>query len=163
MLGIDATFDHVAHGTRSIKSLLPVYRDLLGGRFVGGGDNERVGFRYVQLAYERGGRVELLQPLDGSSFLDSFFRRVGDGGLHHVTFKVRDIARAVDAARGHGFTPFGAYLEDPEWQEVFLHPRDTGGTLVQLAWSSFDPGKPYEPPPVTLEEFIEHGGGSFGP
>ena len=92
--GIDATFDHVAHAARSIKSLLPVYRDLLGGQFVGGGENPRVGFRTVQLRYP-GGKVELLEPMEGSSFLDSFFLRVGEGGLHHVTYKVADIERAL--------------------------------------------------------------------
>lgn len=161
--GADARFDHVAHGTRSILSLLPIYRDLLGGTFVGGGDNDRVGFRYVQLAYRGGGRVELIQPLTGSSFLDSFFGRVGDGGLHHMTFKVPDIHRAVESARAHGLEPFSIFTEDRSWQEAFLHPRITGGALIQLACSPFDPSQPYDSPPMSIEAFAERGGPPFGP
>ncbi len=162
-LGVDASFDHVAHGAASIRSLLPVYRDLLGGVFVGGGDNSRVGFRTVQLRFAGGGRVELLEPLAGSRFLDSFLARNGDGGLHHVTFKVADIEAALAAAERIGLTPFGVHLENPVWKEAFLHPRQANGALVQIAQSSFDLTEPLPPPPVSLEEFLDSGGEPFGP
>jgi methylmalonyl-CoA/ethylmalonyl-CoA epimerase len=44
-------FDHAAHAAPSIRSLLPIYRDVLGGRFFAGGDNVRVGYRAVQLDF----------------------------------------------------------------------------------------------------------------
>lgn len=162
-LGVDASFDHVAHAAASIRSLLPVYRDLLGGSFVGGGDNVRVGFRTVQLRYDGGGRVELLEPLEGSDFLDSFLRRNGDGGLHHVTFKVPDLEAALEAADRLGLRPFGVHLDNAVWKEAFLHPREANGALVQLAESSFDLTEPLPPPPMTLDEFLDAGGAPFGP
>lgn len=154
--GIRAIFDHVAHGTRSIKSLVPIYRDLLGGEFIGGGESPRVGFRTVQLRFAGGGKVELIEPLEGSNFLDSFFRRVGDGGLHHITYKVEDIEEALDAARRAGLEPFGIHLEDSHWQEFFLHPRTTGGALIQLAHAGFESGGAPPPPPMSLDEFLEN-------
>jgi hypothetical protein len=33
LAGIDAVFDHAAHAARRIRDLLPLYGDLLGGRF----------------------------------------------------------------------------------------------------------------------------------
>lgn len=155
MLGIKAKFDHVAHGTRSIRSLLPLYRDLLGGEFVGAGENPRVGFRSVQLAFANGNRVELLEATEGSTFLDSFFRRTGDGGLHHVTFKVDDINVALEAALANGFDPFGVYLEQEFWQEFFLHPKSAGGALVQLAASPFEMTAELRPP-MTLDEYLDN-------
>ncbi len=152
--GIDATFDHVAHATPSIRSSLPVYRDLLGGRFIGGGENPRTGFRAIQLIYSGGGKVELIEAMEGSGFLDSFFRRSPDGGLHHVTYKVPDIEEALDAARRTGFEPFGVHLEEPMWQEFFLHPRATGGTLIQLAHSQFDESDRVAS--ISVEEFLEN-------
>ncbi|MGH9298435.1 MAG: VOC family protein, partial [Acidimicrobiales bacterium] len=131
MLGIKATFDHVAHAAHSIRSLLPLYRDLLGGEFIAGGENDRVGFRSVQLQFANGGRVELLEALEGSSFLEGFFKRAGSGGLHHVTFKVADIDDALAAARRHGLEPFGVFTEHEHWQEFFIHPRSANGALVQ--------------------------------
>lgn len=130
---LGAVFDHAAHAAPSIRALLPIYADLLGGRFVRGGDNQRVGYRAIQVAFADGTRVELIEPLAGSSFLDSFFARLPRGGLHHMTFKVKDIRAAVARIDELGFTPTGVFLGDPDWQEVFLHPREAGGALIQLA------------------------------
>jgi methylmalonyl-CoA/ethylmalonyl-CoA epimerase len=84
-LPIAAVFDHTAVAAPRIRDLLPIYLDLLGGTFVQGGDNPRVGYRALQLEYQSGGRIELMEPLLGSSFFDSFFARKGSG-LHHITF-----------------------------------------------------------------------------
>lgn len=130
---LGATFDHAAVAAPRLRDLLPVYRDLLGGAFLHGGDNTRVGFRILHLGFHGDTRIELLEPLGASTFLDSFFRRTGGGGLHHVTFKVRDIGLAVQRMAEMGYQLHGLYREDPEWQEVFLHPKDSHGTLIQLA------------------------------
>lgn len=153
LAGIRATFDHVAHGTRSIKSLVPLYRDLLGGEFVGGGENLRIGFRSAQFAFEGGGKVELIEPTEGSHFLDSFFSRVGDGGLHHITYRVPDIHEALEAARRSGLEPFGVNLDEPHWQEFFLHPKAAGGALIQLAHAGYVTNP--ERRVLSVEEFLE--------
>lgn len=139
--GPAAIFDHAAMAARRIRDLLPLYRDLLGGTFHLGGDNPRVGYRAVQLRYRDGGKVELMEPLAGSTFFDSFFRRHPQGGLHHVTFKVPSMAVALAELRDRGFTVHAESDSDPSWHEVFLHPRDAAGTLVQIA----QPGPGYGP------------------
>lgn len=60
-----------------------------------GGDNPRVGYRALQLAFPDDRRIELMEPHPGSAFFDRFFRRTGGGGMHHVTFMVDDIHRAL--------------------------------------------------------------------
>jgi methylmalonyl-CoA/ethylmalonyl-CoA epimerase len=127
-----ANYDHVAVATRRIRDVLPLYADLLGGTFYWGGDNARTGFRALQLALANGSRIEILEPLPGSTFLDRFLERTGGGGLHHVTCKVPGIHAAIAAAEQAGYTPVSPFLDDPEWQEVFLHPKETGGVLIQL-------------------------------
>jgi methylmalonyl-CoA/ethylmalonyl-CoA epimerase len=131
--GLAAIFDHAAMAAQRIRDLLPLYRDLLGGEFHLGGDNPRVGYRAVQLRYRDGGKVELMEPLAGSTFFDSFFRRHPHGGLHHVTFKVPSMALALAELRDRGFAVHAESHADPSWHEVFLHPRDAAGTLVQIA------------------------------
>jgi methylmalonyl-CoA/ethylmalonyl-CoA epimerase len=151
--GLDATFDHVAHATRSIASSLPVFRDLLGGRFVRGGENPMTGFRAIQLMYRGGGRVELIEELEESGFLRSFFAKNPEGGLHHLTYKVPDIHLALERVRAAGIEPFGVFVEHPSWQEMFLHPKVTGGTLIQLACSDLE--WDYDSlPSVSAEEFL---------
>lgn len=141
---VGARFDHAAVAAPRLRDLLPLYRDLLGGVIQNGGDNPRVGYRALQLGYADGSRLELMEPLAGSTFFDRFFAR--GGGLHHVTFKVDDIHAAIDGLAAVGFTPTSVYLDDELWQEVFVHPREASGVLVQLVEAA--PG--YPPPPVDL-------------
>ena len=77
---IGATFDHVAVAGRRIRDMLPLWRDALGGRFVVGADNPAIAWRAVRL--ELGGIwcLELIEPLAGSAFLDSYLRRHPEGG-----------------------------------------------------------------------------------
>jgi methylmalonyl-CoA/ethylmalonyl-CoA epimerase len=130
-----ASYDHVAVAAPRIRDLLPVYTDLLGGRFFTGGDNPRVGYRALQLSLANGARIELLEPLAGSTFLDRFLSRTSGGGLHHITCKVPDITEALAMAERAGYTPTGVFLDYPQWREMFLHPKETGGVLIQLVQS----------------------------
>lgn len=142
-----AIFDHVAHAAHSISSLLPLYHDVLGGRFYNGGDNVRVGYRAVQLIYPDDSRIELLEPLPGSDFLDRFFARNPNGGLHHVTFMVGDLDAAIAAAREREFELVGEHRGNPAHEEVFIHPRSAAGTVVQLVGgyrSDPEPGRTLE-------------------
>lgn len=148
---IDAVFDHAAVAAPRLRDLLPIYHELLGGTFLNGGDNLRVGYRALQVAYPDGSKIELMEPLRGSTFFDSFVASKG-WGLHHVTFKVADIRGTIAVLEERGFTLAGVFLDDEFWKEAFLHPRQAGGTLVQLA----ETGPGYPPPQwdTTLEEVL---------
>lgn len=155
---LGAVFDHAAVAAPRIRDLLPVYRDLLGGRFLFGGDNIRVGFRWLQLRFRDDSKIELLEPLPGQPFLDSFFQRTGGGGLHHVTFKVDDIDETVRRLHELGYRPHGLYLDDPSWREVFMHPKATHGTLIQLVHEA-EPAT--VPPGFTIDDVLA-GRGEYG-
>jgi methylmalonyl-CoA/ethylmalonyl-CoA epimerase len=126
-------FDHVAVAAPRLRDLLAIYRDVLGGVYADGYDNARQGYRTLQLGYANGQRVELMEPLGGSTFFDKFFARNPQGGMHHMTFKVDDIEAALTAMTAAGYTPTSEYRADPDWQEVFFHPREAFGVLIQLA------------------------------
>ena len=130
--GIDATYDHVAIAGPSLPTLLTLYRDTLGGRF-GYGEILPIGAVVVTLHFAAG-NVELMAPTPGSTFFDRFFAATeGRGGMHHVTFTVPDLAAAVAVLDARGIRTFGLSYDPDIWSEVFLHPRDNGGVLVQLA------------------------------
>jgi methylmalonyl-CoA/ethylmalonyl-CoA epimerase len=150
--GVRAVFDHAAHAAPRIRDLLPLYRDQLGGRFLYGGDNVRVGYKGVVLGYAGGGKIELLEPLSGSSFLDSFFDRHPLGGLHHLTFRVAHLEDAVARARAAGFTLIGENHDDQNWREVFIHPRSGHGVLLQFVQSP--PDFPRRDPRDTLDSVL---------
>ncbi|MEV0616920.1 VOC family protein [Nonomuraea sp. NPDC050404] len=145
-------FDHTAVAAPRIRDLLPIYRDLLGGRHLGGGgDNRVVGYRTFQLTYKGGGKVELMEPLAGSTFFDSFFELTrGRGGVHHLNFHVDDLDAAVARLTERGYRLHGLNRADSRWREVFLHPKEAHGVLIQLA----QPGSRAGEVRSTLEEVL---------
>lgn len=135
--------DHVAVAVEAWAQAWPRYVVELGGEWASGGLN--VGFGPAQLRFANGARLEVLQPWQSEA--NPFLRRFLDSngpGPHHLTFKVPDIAGALDAANEAGFAPVSVDLTDPGWKEAFLHPRQAGGIVVQLAqaagsWESAPP------------------------
>jgi len=137
--------DHVAIATDDIEATLGALVGELGGTLFSGGDG--YGFRWVQvrLGEDGGGMtVEVLVEWEPqrNDFLARFLARHGPG-QHHLTFKVPDLAATLERVRRNGFEPVSVDLSDPHWKEAFLQPRQSHGTVVQLAQVSDDhPGTP---------------------
>ena len=62
--------DHVAVAVHSIKAALKIYRDGLGGEYLMGSEVDDT-WRWLQLRFPGGGKIELLEPL-GEGFLSQF-------------------------------------------------------------------------------------------
>ncbi|MFI6512611.1 VOC family protein [Streptosporangium sp. NPDC050855] len=155
--GLGAVFDHTAVAAPRVRDLLPIYLDLLGGTFLGGGDHPG-GYRVMQLTYPGGGKIELMEPLAGSPFFDSFFELTrGRGGVHHLNFHVPDLDLAVSRLTGRGYRLHGLNTGDPRWREVFLHPKEAHGVLIQLAQRG-----PRDDEPAPLLEDVLAGRGRGG-
>jgi len=154
----DIHLDHVAVAMEHRTLGWPRYVRDLPGEWLGGGGT--AGFWSEQIQYANGMKVELLHPADVESndFLRRFLDRNGPGP-HHLTFKVKDIGAALAEAEAAGYPPVGVNLENPGWQEAFLHPKSAPGIVVQLAQSSYDdddddwgtPESPDLPAPRTTE------------
>ena len=59
-------------------------------------------------------------------------------------------------ALGHGLTGFD--LDDPYWQEVFLHTKESHGTVVQIAHGP----QPFPVPPALTIDDVLAGHGERG-
>ena len=140
-------FDHISLGVNSVAGALPLI-NLLGASFIHGADHVRNDFRWVQFRLTDGSRPELIAPLSPDSFLQRFLDTRGEG-LHHVTYKVTDVESAAARAVALGFRTSGLHRH-PRWSEVFLHPSEAHGVLIQLAaWTDEGPWSEY-----TLEEVL---------
>jgi len=134
--------DHVALAATDTSGALQFLTGSLGGRVIFGG--ESVGFRPMQVWVGTddgdGMPVELLEPwaVERNDFLARFVARHG-AGPHHLTFKVADLAAALERVRTAGFHPVNIDVSDPQWKEAFLMPAEAHGTVVQLAESHGHP------------------------
>jgi catechol 2,3-dioxygenase-like lactoylglutathione lyase family enzyme len=130
--------DHVAIAAADTSGALRFLTGRLGGTVIFGGQS--IGFRPMQVWVGTvdgdGMPVELLEPwaVEQNDFLARFVTRHG-AGPHHLTFKVADLAAALERVRGAGFHPVNIDLSDPQWKEAFLMPSEAHGTVVQLAES----------------------------
>jgi methylmalonyl-CoA/ethylmalonyl-CoA epimerase len=135
--------DHVSIATRRIASLVPLIRDVLGARFLMGATESGQGFRWAQFQFPGGGVLELIEPLDEKGFVQDFLERRGEG-LHHITLRVRDIAARTRELEALGYQPVRPKFDNPVWKEVFIHPREAHGVLIQLAESELPYGQEVE-------------------
>jgi methylmalonyl-CoA/ethylmalonyl-CoA epimerase len=130
--------DHVAFGVPDVAATTPFLVGELGGRPFGAGPG--VEFLWWQWQFERGGVLEVLEP-DGppGGFIHRFLESRGPG-VHHVTFKVPDLAAAAARAESRGYSVVGYNDASTSWKECFLHPKQAQGIVVQLAESNPDLG-----------------------
>lgn len=139
--------DHVALAFHDVTHALGTFVGDLGAVVLGGG--QAVGFRIVQVRAGRpphledageGMTVELIEPWtqDRFDFLVRFLERNGEGP-HHLTFKSADLRAQIERMEVAGFAPARTQLTNPWWREAFFHPKDTFGTVIQVAEETFDP------------------------
>jgi methylmalonyl-CoA/ethylmalonyl-CoA epimerase len=133
---LDAQVDHVAVAVHSIASAVPLFVDALGGAFLFAGENRSQGFRWAQFRFPQGGKIELVTPTTSGGFVQRFLDRHGEG-VHHMTLKVADIARAIAHLRDQKVGLMRVSTENPSWKEAFIHPRDAHGVLIQIAQSRY--------------------------
>ena len=79
-------------------------------------------------------RVELMRPLREDSPVGRFLARRGEG-VHHVCYRVDDVARELVHARVHGFTTLDDTPRTGGGGRTlvgFVHPKSTGGVLLEF-------------------------------
>lgn len=129
----DAKIDHLGIAVESLGSAEPLFRALLGQ---GPDGREEVPSEGVRVSFfGRGaGRVELLEPTSADSAVGRHLDRRGPG-VHHVCLRVDDLEAALERSEGAGAEVIPPRVRPgAEGRRVaFLHPRSTGGVLVELA------------------------------
>ncbi|GAB3027729.1 methylmalonyl-CoA epimerase [Natronobiforma cellulositropha] len=122
--------DHVGIATDDAAALAELFADLLAVEVVH--EETFDGLRVVFLDCENS-LFELLEPVDDEGPIARFLERRGSG-IHHVAFETDDAAAALERAREVGIEPVDEEPRPGAWghEVAFLHPRDTGGVLVEF-------------------------------
>lgn len=120
--------DHVAVAARSFAEVVPTLERVSG---VAASAPVRVESQGVEVCFV--GEVEVIVPLASDNGVARFLERRGPG-LHHVAYRVADVARAMEdlSAEGYEFTSPEPMTGAGGHRIAFLHPRSTGGALVEL-------------------------------
>ncbi|UCF31297.1 MAG: methylmalonyl-CoA epimerase [bacterium] len=124
--------DHIGIAVDDLDAAVDIYRKL---GFEVDSIEEVPGFGVRVAFLPMGeGNVELVQPVAADSAMARFLEKRGPG-FHHLCFRVDDI-RAELA----GLAEAGVQVVDAEPREgahgtlvAFLHPKSTGGVLIELA------------------------------
>lgn len=123
-------FDHAGIATDDAAGLASLFASLFDTEIV---HEERFdGMNVVFLAFENG-YFELLEPVDEDGTIADYLDRHGPG-IHHLAVETEDAAAAIERARELGIEPIDERPRPGAWGHdvAFLHPRDTGGVLVEF-------------------------------
>lgn len=124
--------DHIAIATNDLEESLRLYARL-GLRPT---HTEDLADRGIRVAFLPIGdtRIELIQPLREDSEVSAFLAKRG-GGIHHLAFRTEDVDEDVKALKAAGVR---LTADEPApgahgCRVAFLHPKATGGTLIELS------------------------------
>lgn len=124
--------DHVAVLVPDLEEALEFWQDRLGLSL----DHvETVSSMAVKIAFLPLGEseIELVQPTSEDSGLAKFLAKRGPG-LHHICIEVDDIASKINELKSMDVRMIDeeAVIMDDGRQLAFIHPKSTGGVLIEL-------------------------------
>lgn len=138
--------DHLGVAVRDPRARLTLWSDVLGLELerVEAVPSEGVRTWFIAVG---GPHIELLEALGEDSPIAKALDKRGEG-LHHVSLRVDDIEAVLARLRGRGIEPIGGGSRPGAGgcTVAFLHPRDTGGILLELSQhpaSAADPSAPF--------------------
>ena len=125
--------EHIGIAVKDLKTDSPFWKHILGIEHTHSEKVESEGV--LTEIYDTGkGKVELLESLHPDSPVKKFLEDCGPG-IHHVCFEVDDIYESIKELKKNNIQVIGdKYRIGAEgYKVVFIHPRSTGGILVELA------------------------------
>lgn len=125
--------NHVGVATPDILASIDMYRDVFGVTDITKPKalpSQGVIYSFVNLP---SGQIELVEPMGDKSPIVKFLEKNPKGGQHHVCFEVDDIHQASETMAKRGMRVIGVpRIGAHGTLVVFLHPRETGGVLIEL-------------------------------
>jgi methylmalonyl-CoA/ethylmalonyl-CoA epimerase len=123
--------NHIAIAVDNIEAMLPFWQEALG---LSVDHIEEVPSQKARVAFlpVGDGEVELVQPTDPATGMAKFLKEKGPG-MHHLCLEVENIDQALEElkAKGVGLINEAAQIL-PGRKMAFVHPKSTGGVLVEL-------------------------------
>jgi len=123
--------NHIAVVVENIDDSLAFWRDGLGLNM---GKIQEVPQEEVKVAFLDAGEshIELVSPTTDDSGIAKYLAKKGQG-MHHICFEVEDIVAALDHMKATGIELINEEPRERDGRKyAFIHPKSTGGVLVEL-------------------------------
>ncbi|MBF0492177.1 MAG: methylmalonyl-CoA epimerase [Deltaproteobacteria bacterium] len=128
--------DHIAIAVPNLEESIALYQSLLGKTPE---HLEEVADQKVRAAFFGVGEsnLELLFPTSAESPITHFLQKNPKGGLHHICLEVSNLEEHLEKLKAQGIKlidekpRLGAHNK----KIAFVHPKSTGGVLIELSES----------------------------
>ncbi len=123
--------NHVAIAVADVDASLSFWRDALGlaVNHIEDVPSQKATVVFIPVGESE---VELVRPTSPDTGVAKFIAERG-GGMHHLCFEVDDIQTMLDDLKAKGVKLINeSPLELPGRKMAFIHPKSTGGVLVEL-------------------------------
>ncbi|MDI3538641.1 MAG: methylmalonyl-CoA/ethylmalonyl-CoA epimerase [Bacillota bacterium] len=124
--------DHIGIAVANLKEALKFYEETLGIKCTG---VEEVAEQKVRTAFLPVGdtEIELLESTDPAGTIARFIEKRGEG-IHHIALRVDGIEAALEKMKAAGIRLLDEVPRPGAGgaRIAFLHPKDTGGVLIEL-------------------------------
>ncbi|MDR0488564.1 MAG: methylmalonyl-CoA epimerase [Propionibacteriaceae bacterium] len=137
--------DHIGYAVLNLDDAIAFHTEVLGFRVLHRETNEEQGVEEAMLGtgdqVREAAQVQLLAPLSEDSTIGKFIASNGGrGGIQQVAYRVADIDHVSEVLRSRGVR---LLYETPKIgtggsRIQFVHPKDTGGILLEIVEPSQD-------------------------
>ena len=124
--------DHISIAVRDLEKARNFFLDILGGKELFSAPVPQQKFRWTTIELGTSCFIELIDPLERDGFVHRFLETRGEGP-HHVTLQVDDLKEIHRTLEEKGIPTFGYAEPFPGWKELYIHPKNAFGTLIQFA------------------------------
>ena len=125
--------DHIAIAVNNLEDAEKFYRTVLGLKPAG---TELVVSQKTKVGFYTIGdnRIELVQPSEPDSPISRFLESKGQG-IHHICFEVDNVEAAMERLLEKGATLIDRQARPGAHNTkiVFIHPKSSGGVLIELS------------------------------
>lgn len=128
----DIAFSHLAIVVNDLQSALNFWRESLG--LSQAGEIETVAAEEVDVAFMTLGdaHIELIEPSTADSGIARFLAKRGPG-IHHLCLEVPDLDAKLEDLSARGYQLINETPRERGGRRyAFVHPRSSGGVLLEL-------------------------------
>jgi len=124
--------DHISLAVTDLEKAKRFFMDVLGAIPCTNAEDGRLRYYWEIFALGDLSRMELIKATGEGSFLENFLKS-RTNGVHHIQVQTPDINEFRDMLEEKGIPYFGFREAGETYKELFVHPRDAFGLLIQAA------------------------------